>query len=154
MSGRNNLQLAIKTGDTYQITHFNLKEFENPNGWAMVHESVIISLTKVRKALMEKIGEEVEIIITGSTRTPQDLKRLAERLGWLEEGGSVARNSRHLDRFGGIAVDFYARQKRDKKRIATNIVKEVSQQYFDFVKADYPDGHIHADNRNQSNTTL
>jgi hypothetical protein len=50
--------------------------------------------------------------------------------------------------YGGIAVDFYARFKQSKKYIPASKIATLCKKYFDFVKADYPDGHIHADNRN------
>jgi len=148
MKGRNDVQLAVEWDGQWVVTHFNLKEFENENGWVMIHRSVIISLTKIREELGELFGEEVEIVITDSTRTPQQLEHLGEKLGWIDEGGVVARNSKHLERFGGIAVDFYARFKQSKKRIASSSIEMICKKHFDYVKADYADGHIHADNRN------
>jgi len=149
MDGRNDVQLAVKIDGNWVITHFNLKEFESKNGWVMIHKSVIVSLSKLREELAKIFKEEIEIIITDTTRTQEDLNYLAARLGWTDEGGLVSKNSRHLDRYGGIAVDFYARHKQNKERIPSSQIEPICRKYFDFVKADYADGHIHADNRNQ-----
>jgi len=151
MNGRNDVQLAVKIDGNWVITHFNLREFENKNGWVMIHKSVIISLEELREELAKIFNEEIEIIITDSTRTQEDLKILAGQLGWTDEGGLVSRNSKHLDCYGGIAVDFYARYKQSKKRIASSQINLTCKKFFDFVKADYADGHIHADNRTQIN---
>ncbi len=150
MWDRNNLRIAVEFNNQWIVTNFNLKEFENEHGWVMIHKSVIVSLTKLRAELEELYGEEVEIIITDSTRTPQELERLGKRLGWIDEGGLVSRNSKHLERFGGIAGDFYVRYKQSKKRIPSYSIEVICRKYFDYVKADYADGHIHADNRKQT----
>lgn len=149
MQDRNNLRIAVEFNGQWVITHFNLKEFENDNGWVMIHRSVIVSLTQVRKELTKMFGDEVEIIITDSTRTPQDLEKVGNKLGWVDKGGVVSRNSKHLEKFGGIAVDFYARFKQSKKRIPSYQIEAVCRKYFDYIKTDYADGHIHADNRKQ-----
>jgi len=151
MRDRNNLRIAVELNGQWVITHFKLKEFENENGWVMIHRSVIVSLTKVREELAKQHGDEVEIIITDSTRTPQELEELGNKLGWIDEGGIVARDSKHLEKFGGIAVDFYARFKQSKKRIPSYQIEGICRKYFDYVKADYTDGHVHADNRRQIN---
>ncbi len=149
MKGRNNLRLAIEQDGQWIVTPFSMKEFENKKGWVMIHCSVIFSLTKIREKLTERFGEEIEIIITDSTRTEEELEALAKKLGWTDEGGTVSRNSKHLEKYGGLAVDFYARYKRNKEPILQSIVGEISRKYFDFVKANYKDGHIHGDNRKQ-----
>ncbi|MGC8737645.1 MAG: hypothetical protein ACP5UA_03240 [Candidatus Hydrogenedens sp.] len=153
MRDRNNVHLAIEFDGRWLITHFNLKEFENKKGWVMIHRSVIISLTKIREELGRYFGEEVEIVITDSTRTPEQLQVLGEKLGWIDEGGVVARNSKHLEEFGGIAVDFYVRFKQSKKRIDSSTIETICKKYFDYVKSDYADGHIHADNREHITNT-
>lgn len=148
MTGRNNVRLAIFVDGQWIVSHFSLKEFENSRGWAMVHHSVVESLEKLRSALSEMMGEEIEIIVTNATRTEEENTRLGERYGWTSEGGKVAKNSKHLEKYGGIAVDFYARKKQGKGRIPSELVGSVARRYFCFVKSDYPDGHVHADNRN------
>lgn len=143
---RNNLRLAYQddTGN-WLISHFVLREFENSQGWVMIDARVIRSLEHIRSELTRMLGETVEIIITDSTRTISELNQLAKQLGWSDSGGWVARNSRHLETFGGIAVDFYARIQRTRQRVKSDFVATVARKYFPFVKADYPDGHIHAD---------
>ncbi|HOV32727.1 MAG TPA: hypothetical protein PLX23_05130 [Candidatus Hydrogenedens sp.] len=151
MNRRNDVHLAVKIDGNWVITHFNLKEFENKHGWVMIHKSVIVSLEKLREELAKVFNEEIEIIITNSTRTHEDLNSLAKKLGWTDKGGLVSRNSRHLECYGGIAVDFYVRYKQSKKRIPSPQIGSICRKYFDFVKADYADCHIHADNRTQIN---
>ena len=144
--GRNDVRLAaVVDGET--LSHFRLCEFENGDGLAMVHRSVLESLERVRRDLCAEAGEEVWIIVTDAVRTQADLERLAARLGWTDEGGLVARDSRHLAKFGGIAVDVIAVVARTRERVPQKKLGELCRRYFDWVKDDYADGHVHADNR-------
>jgi hypothetical protein len=94
------------------------------------------------------VGEDVQIVITSGTRSPADNKRLADKLGWVGDGGLVARDSRHLPSHGGIAADLYARYRGVDGWIVLQQedVAISCRRYFQYVKADYQDGHIHADN--------
>lgn len=121
--------------------HFKLFEFEDPEGLVMVHPSVIVSLERVRADLCTMHGADVPIRITCGVRTHQYNERLAARLGWTDEGGAVSRTSKHLPEYGGIAVDIVA------DKIGQRALGKVCRRYFDFVKDDYGDGHVHADNR-------
>jgi hypothetical protein len=143
--GRNRIRLLVYL-DGVPVSHFCLNEFENSDGFAMVHESVLLSLEKTRRDLCREYGEEIRILITGSTRTPQENEALARRLGWTDNGGAVSRTSRHLPCFHGIAVDFYARR-ANGERVPARDLGRIAQRHFRFVKDDYKDGHIHADNR-------
>ena len=125
----------------------NKSEFENYDGLVMVHDSVLTSLERVRADLCELHGQEVEAIPTDGVRTQADLERLAAKHGWTDEGGKVARRSKHLACFGGIAVDLKARIKSTEKPIDQAQLGAVCRRYFDWVKDDYGDGHVHADNR-------
>ena len=136
---------AVVDGET--LSHFRLCEFENGDGLAMVHRSVLESLERVRRDLCAEAGEEVWIIVTDAVRTQADLERLAARLGWTDEGGLVARDSRHLAKYGGIAVDVIAVVARTRERVPQKKLGELCRRYFDWVKDDYADGHVHADNR-------
>ena len=129
--------------------HFWLHEFEMHEGTVMIHPSVIPSNESTRADLCERYGEEVEIIITGSTRSETYNEILGESLGWTDQGGLVSRVSRHLTRYGGIAEDCYARIKRTKKRVPQSVLGEIARRHWDYVKDDYADGHVHMDNRNQ-----
>lgn len=144
--GRNDVRLQVCIDGEIQ-SHFRLKEFENADGLAMVHSSVLASLERVRRDLCAEVGEEVWVIITGAIRTPHDLERLAARLGWTDEGGAVSRDSKHLAKYGGIATDLVAVIVRTRERIAQATLGEVCRRHFDWVKDDYNDGHVHADNR-------
>ena len=144
--GRNDVRLVANL-DGEEFSHFRLREFENGDGLAMVHGSALDSLERTRRELCAMAKEEVWLIVTDGVRTQQDLERLAARLGWTDEGGAVSRNSKHLSRFGGIAVDVVAVVRRTRARVPQRTLGEVCRRYFDWVKDDYGDGHVHADNR-------
>lgn len=145
--GRNDVRFQVSIDGEIQ-SHFRLKEFENADGLAMVHSSVLASLERVRRDLCARAGEEVWVIITDAVRTERDLERLAARLGWSDEGGAVSRESKHLAKYGGIATDLVAVIVRTRQRIEQATLGEVCRRHFDWVKDDYNDGHVHADNRN------
>lgn len=149
MRGRNDVRL-LTTLDGREVSNFRLREFENADGLAMVHADTLLSLEKTRADLCAWAGEEVRLIVTDALRTPADLERLAARLGWADEGGAVARRSRHLAEFGGIAVDLRAVVARTRDRLPQQIVGRVCRRHFDWVKDDYRDGHVHADNRDRA----
>lgn len=146
MKGRNDIRLLAEI-DGEPVSHFRLREFENADGLAMVHASALDSLERVRRDLCAMHNEEVWLIVTDAVRTPADLERLAARLGWTDEGGLVARQSRHLTQFGGIAVDLIAMVARNRQRVPQAVLGRLCRRYFDWVKDDYRDGHVHADNR-------
>lgn len=144
--GRNDIRLVTEV-DGEPVSHFKMREFENRAGLVMVHASVLDSLERVRRDLCAMAGEEVWVIVTDGVRTQDDLERLAARLGWIDEGGAVARNSKHLAKFGGIAVDVVARVASSRTRVPQATLGGVCRRHFDWVKDDYADGHVHADNR-------
>ena len=144
--GRNDIRLLAQV-DGKECANFRLREFENANGLAMVHATTLESLERVRRDLCAQANETVWVIVTDALRTPEDLVRLAARLGWADEGGQVSRRSRHLAEFGGIAVDVVAVIARTRERIPQRALGAVCRRYFDWVKDDYADGHVHADNR-------
>jgi len=126
--------------------HFRLKEFLSPTGVAVVRSDLLRALEALRRALCEAAGEEVLVRISSGTRTMADQVRLAQRLGWTDQGGLVARDSRHLPQYGGIAADLYART-RSGRDIPQRVLAAVCTRFFPFVKADYRDGHVHVDMR-------
>jgi hypothetical protein len=144
--GRNDVRLVVEV-DGEARSHFKLREFENGPGLAMVHRTTLESLERVRMDLAAMMGEEVWILITDAVRTQQELERLAARLGWADQGGAVARRSKHLAEFGGIAVDIVAVRARSRQRVPQKTLGRVCRRHFDWVKDDYGDGHVHADNR-------
>lgn len=144
--GRNDIPLTTIL-DGAPVSHFRLKEFENPEGLAMVHRETLLSLEKLRRDLCALAGEEVWVIITDAVRTQADLEQLATRLGWTDQGGAVARDSRHLAKYGGIAVDLIAVVARTRARVPQRTTGDLCRRHFDYVKDDYRDGHVHADNR-------
>ena len=149
-NGRNEIPL-VTTIDGQQVSNFRLREFENADGLAMVHAKTLESLEKVRRELCAMAGETVWVIITDALRTQADLERLATRLGWTDQGGAVSRTSKHLARYGGIAVDLIAVIASTRRRVPQGTLGAICRRYFDYVKDDYQDGHIHADNRNVLN---
>lgn len=149
MTGRNDIPLTTVL-DGIPVRHFKLREFENEEGLAMVHARTLRSLEEVRRDLGALYGETVWVIITDAVRTRADLERLASRYGWTDEGGLVARQSRHLAAFGGIAADLKARVARTGKAVPQKTLGKICRRYFDWVKDDYTDGHVHADNRNRA----
>jgi len=138
---RNRIPMYTNLGDpatafaetSEMVSHFSLHEFENADGLVMVHPTVLTGLERVRRRLNDSTGGPVSIIVTDAVRTRRDLDRLAERYGWVDEGGRVSRESRHLARYGGI--------------LPQRVVGDACREHFDWVKDDYPDGHVHADNR-------
>ncbi|MCP4640199.1 MAG: hypothetical protein GY851_07195 [bacterium] len=145
-AGRNDIPLLTLL-DGEPCSHFRLREFENHDGMAMVHAATLESLERVRRDLSAQAGEEVYVVVTDAVRTSTDLDRLAARLGWTDQGGAVSRSSKHLARFGGIAVDIVAKVARTRHRIPQKALGRVCRRHFDWVKDDYRDGHVHADNR-------
>jgi len=132
-------------------SHFSLREFENRAGWVMIHPSVVNSLHQTRAGLNATSRDgEVEVLITDCVRTPQQLAALGSKYGWTDEGGKVARRSFHLFEFGGVAVDFKARYKKNYIYLPAHMVYAVAKLYFDYAKY-YDDGHVHGDNRSQVN---
>lgn len=146
VQGRNDVRLMVDV-DGDACCHFHLREFENAEGLAMVHVSTVVSLERVRRDLCALFGETVWIIIKDGVRTRRDLEDLASRLGWQDEGGVVSRHSKHLTEYGGIAVDLIAVVARTRKRVPQETLGAVCRRHFDWVKDDYGDGHVHADNR-------
>lgn len=145
-SGRNDIRLIAEV-DGKELSHFRLKEFENAQGLVMLHSTALESLERVRHDLCAMAGEEVWVLVTDAVRTKAELEALAARLGWTDQGGLVSRRSKHLSRYGGIAVDIVAVRARDRGRIPQRQLGNLCRRYFDFVKDDYRDGHVHADNR-------
>ncbi|MBN2310879.1 MAG: hypothetical protein JXR94_18030 [Candidatus Hydrogenedentes bacterium] len=135
--------------DGEEQSHFRLCEFENGDGLAMVHASTLASLERVRRDLAAWARRDVWVIVTDALRTDADLERLAARLGWIDEGGAVSRDSKHLARHGGIAVDLVAVVAGTRERIPQRILGEICRRHFDWVKDSYRDGHVHADNRHR-----
>ena len=144
--GRNEVRL-LTTLEGEDVSHFRLREFENGDGLAMVHSAALVSLEAVRRDLSAMAGEEVWVIVTDGVRTEADLERLAARLGWVDEGGAVSRDSKHLAKYGGIAVDLVAVSADSRMRVPQATLGKVCRRHFSWVKDDYPDGHVHADNR-------
>lgn len=143
----NDVPLMANIDGEWVKSHFKVREFENKDGIVMVHPAVLEALERTRWDLGVAMEQEVMIIITDSVRTDADMERLAARLGWIDEGGLVSRDSKHHVKYGGIAVDFVAKYKESKKNIGSNEVGCIARYYFDFVKDDYADGHVHADMR-------
>ncbi len=146
-SSRRNEVRLLSTLDGVEMANFRLREFANAEGLAMVHPELLLALERVRRDLNAMAGENVWVIIKDVVRTEADLQRLAARLGWTDEGGSVSRDSMHLSKYGGIAVDLVAIVAKSRHPVPQVTVGEVCRRHFDFVKDDYANGHVHADLR-------
>ena len=101
----------------------------------------------MRRELNATAGEEVWVIITDAVRTQADLERLAARHGWTADGGTVSHDSKHLAKYGGIAVDLVAIIASSRHRVPPATLGTVCRRYFDWVQDDYADGHVHVDLR-------
>jgi hypothetical protein len=143
---RNDVRL-LTVLDGEPVSHFRLREFENADGLAMVHPDLLLALERVRRELNDMAGETVWVVVTDAVRTQADLERLAAGLGWTDGGGAVSRDSLHLARYGGIAVDIVAVMANSRHRVPQRTLGTVCRRHFDFVKDDYADGHVHADLR-------
>lgn len=143
---RNDIRLLLYL-DGEPVSNFRLREFENAEGLAMVHPKLLEALERTRAELCARAGETVWLMVTDAVRTQSDLDRLASRYGWIDEGGKVARDSKHLAKHGGIAVDLVAVNARTRQRTGQAELGAVCRKYFDWVKDDYADGHVHADVR-------
>lgn len=126
------------------VSHFTLQEI------TPIHESVFESLELVRAHLNHDRGGGVTIVITDAARSQADNDVLRDKYG-----SSVSKTSKHLSHtvnvktgavVGCVAVDFRAHD-AEGERVPQAEVAAVAKLYFDWVKADYTDGHIHADNR-------
>lgn len=125
--------------------NFSLHEFQNKEGLVMVHPALVEGLQAARDEMNDG-HEEYFIVVTNSIRTEADNAALGARLGWTDEGGLVARDSRHLTKYGGIAADISVRRILNRP-VNRAMVLQVLNKHFDYVKADYADGHIHVDQR-------
>lgn len=146
MKGRpNDVLLSFVENGVIRNTHFSLKEFENKDGVAMVHPLTLQALERLRDALGVAHNQEVLVIITDGTRTRKDLENLAAVYGWIDEGGAVARDSKHLTSNGATAVDIRATCAVTKERVPQKTLGNLCRKYFLYVKDDYEDGHVHVD---------
>lgn len=146
MKGRNNIPLYTRINGEL-VSHFTLREFETDTGVVMLDLRTLKSLELLRRDLNELFTEEVWVIITSALRTVEKQEELATRLGWTDEGGAVSRDSQHLPCHGGVAVDLVAVSSKSRGRVPQELVGQLARNHFVFVKDDYPDGHVHADNR-------
>jgi len=148
MSNRNKIKIYTHI-DKSVVSNFSLYEFEDKDGFVMIHSSIPWSCEMTRAQLNKMLfPNAISMVITGGTRSDKRNAELAEGLGWIDEGGLVSRTSRHLQKYGGIAVDWYAYNKTKKEIVPQKICGDAARMFFDFVKDDYADGHIHSDNRN------
>jgi uncharacterized protein YcbK (DUF882 family) len=129
-------------------SHFKLREFANSEGLCMVHPRLLAKLEDLRTELNRVHRGEVQIIVTCGVRTHEENAQLAEKYGWTDEGGTVARESKHLPEWGGIAADIKATIVRTsdlREPVAQKMLGAVARHHFAYVKDDYADGHVHVD---------
>ena len=131
------------------VSHFNLWEFRNPLGWVIIHPATVKALELTRRDLNRiHAPNQIWIIITNTTRTIEQNEEMGRRLGWTDYGGIVAKQSRHLECYGGIAVDFKARNAHTRKELPNSEVGAYARKHFDYVIDNYADNHVHGDMRN------
>ena len=119
----------------------------------MIDSTLLESLEAVRADLCKEYDRDVQLIITSGLRTESENEALAARHGWVDEGGLVARDSMHLEKHGGIAVDIFARLPCSSSYgiVPQAFLEKICRKHFVYVKADYVDGHVHCDNRGRQN---
>ncbi len=133
--------------------HFSLHEFENErDGLVVLHPLTLESLEACRTDLCKHYGREIAIVVTCGTRTETSNRALAQRYGWTDTGGRVARNSKHLPKHGGIAVDWHATFAGTQRRCSLKTVAQIAWRHWDVVLDHYP-SHIHTDNRERAKGT-
>jgi len=140
-----------KPNDIKVSEHFKLYEFEDRafHHLVVLHPQTLERLELLHYALSEDLKHPVAISITCGTRSPRTNTQLAKLLGWIDDGGLVSRNSRHLPKFGGIAADLYALDKKLRVLVPTNRLAAIANQFFDVVLDHYPT-HIHVDLRDSA----
>ena len=153
---RNHVKLITGIGDL-RVSHFSLHEFANEEGVVVLDDTLLIGLELLRNNLNSAVPDRAEcseicIRVTDGTRTESGNKALAATHGWTDDvpAGKVSRNSKHLVRHGGIAADIYAYHSGfhgEEFSVDKDIVAQLAEKYFDYVKSDYGDGHIHIDQR-------
>ena len=126
--------------------HFKLHEFSNDEGVAMVSQELVNAIESYRFALNEIYDGGVKIRITDGTRTIADNEALADRLGWIDDGGKVSRNSQHLTSNGSSALDIvpYHSDRDGSPAVRAELAEDEAKRHFAFVKS-YLDGHLHVD---------
>ena len=146
----NHIPIYTKIDDEL-VSHFFLDEFENAEGWVILHPKIPWALEMTRAALNAMARPNIITLhVTNTTRTKNQLDVMGHNYGWIDQGGKVSRRSYHLVGFGGIAVDFYARNKTLGVNVPVKGVADVAGLYFDYVQA-YDDGHVHGDFRTLAN---
>ena len=135
------------------VSHFTMKEFEDLNGQVTLDYYTLLAIEYTREELCHRYKEDVMIIITGATRTKDRNAFLGNLLGFLPNG-LVARNSFHLLKYGGIALDLKALIKRTKEPVSEANALGAAGMFFDFVIGSYDDLHIHVDNRFKAQTII
>lgn len=142
--GRRN-DIVLMVPGTNRPSNFRLYEFENPEGIVVVHPALLTGLQVLRDLMCKELNRPCAIMITSGTRTEADLQRLASTLGWIDQGGKVARDSKHLVKHGGVAADIKVLDVRGASYISTREVEKYAKGLFDFILR--YDTHVHVDQR-------
>ena len=127
------------------VSHFRASEFEMTDGRVVIDARIPALLEMVRADIHIGSGNEAAIVVTNTCRTQDDLVRLAGEYGWQENGGRVSRDSKHLVKYGGIAVDIQAYYVESGEPVPIPYLAQVCRSWFDFVKP--YDDHVHGDIR-------
>ena len=145
---------SIATNDWYfadprtgERSHFKGSEVQSDYDHVVhIRQSTLIALIDTRADLnalpIVDEGDEVCIAVTDGLRLPVDTQIIANKYGWLDEGGLVARESQHER---GCAVDIRAYFKQSGLSVPIPILLRTMKRHFDYVKG--YNSYAHGDTR-------
>ena len=154
MSGRNRIPLMVYLNGEFGRSNFSLHEFESRDGTVVVHSLLLQGLQLIRNELGRLYDANVPIIVNSGTRSEADNIELAGRLGWIDEGGVVSKDSKHLPKWGGIAADIRSGRMTTTRMLGLDLseafvvpvakIGEVARTIFPYVNDSYRN-HVHVD---------
>lgn len=137
-----------RTNDIQVSEHFKLFEFADHNDSELVVLNPMLPrrLERVRSILCTTFQIEIIIVVNSGTRTPKSNALLAETLGWIDQGGSVSKDSTHQPEYGGIAADIQALYAATRQPVNHGNLIAAARSAFDYVKP-APTRWLHCDLR-------
>ncbi len=119
-----------------------------------IHITCGLRTEEENAALATRLGFIDERLCDGAFDEPQwlteekatDLEVHFDWDNWPK--GKVSRTSKHLLSQGASAVDIKAKVIGVTEWLPSALVAEGAMLFFDYVNANYSDGHVHVDNRN------